>query len=492
MSSPYRYYSKRTLIMNTYKYLLMGALLVGTAAPTFAQQDNKAAIEQAAAIIKSNSPSTADQMKQLAKQYKKNPDVLTGIGRVYLEAKDTANAAKFVEMALSRNSKFAPAWILRGDIEVLKDNPGEAAAAYQNAIYFDPKEPQGYYKYAMVQRGVNPEMATSTLENLRKERPDYPVDQLIGHIYYNAQNFVEAEKAYDKVGNILSMDDENITEYGITTWLLGHREKSIDIVSKALTKDARKAAWNRLLFYNYTDLKQADNALAAADKLFNQSDSAHFTGEDYTYYGTALKLAKKYPEAINAFNKALEFNKDNAKQIAVINKNLSDVYLEEGDYDNAVVYFKKTMEGTEQPTLDQLDNLGTLYADIAAKKTQANDAAGAAEAFKQANEAYVKMAELYPNSKNYCNFMCGQIQANLDPDSKKGLAKPYYDALAADLGGKTELNSSQTSMLKQAYLYLMVYAFNVKKDKATAQQFAQKLLGVDPENAIAKQVMSIK
>jgi tetratricopeptide (TPR) repeat protein len=479
--------------MKSIKYLLMGALLLGSAAPMMAQEDNKAIIAQATQIIKSKSATANDQIKEIAKDNKKNPEVLVGIGRAYLDqVRDTANANVYAEKALGRNSKYAPAWILKGDIAIVKDDPGEAAADFQNAIYFAPKEPEGYYKYAMVQRGVNPGTAAATLENLRKERPDYPVDQLIGHIYYNAQDYEKALAAYDKVPDILKMDDENITEYGISAWLLGKRDKSIDICSKALTKNPRKAAWNRLEFYNYTDQKNGAEALKYADRLFNASDSAHYSAEDYIYYGTALKLEKQFDKSIEAYNKALELDKDNEKQRAVIYKSLSDLYLEKADFDNAVNFFKKSISGSEKPSMDELDNLGTLYADIAAKKTQANDSVGAKAAFKQADEAYAKMNELYPNYKNYCNYMRGQINANLDPDSKAGLAKPYYEALANALSTKTDISGSEKAMLTQAYTYLMVYYFNTMKDVPTSKEYAAKLLAIDPENEIAKQVSEMK
>ena len=43
-------------------------------------------------------------------------------------------------------------------------------------------------------------------------------------------------------------------------------------------------------------------------------------------------------------------------------------------------------------------------------------------------------------------------------------------------------------MLKQAYLYLIVYDFNVLQDKVAAKAVAEKLLVIDPENSVAKQV----
>lgn len=485
--------------MKAIQYILMGVLALGPAS-AMAQNDSKAVIEQASKIITSKSGDVAAQIKEIYKANKKNPEVLVGIGQAYLNVRDTANANVYADYALKRNGKFAKAWVLKGDIAVMQDDGGLAATNYQNAMYYDPKDPEGYYKYALVMRGVSPDAAVETLEKLRQQRPDYPVDQLTGRIYYNAGKFEQAVEAYSKVPDVKSMNDEDITYFAISEWLLGNREKSIGICKQGLAKDPRRAAWNRVAFYNYTDLKDADNALAYADKLFNQSDSAHFTGEDYTYYGTALKLVNRNDEAMEAFKKAIEFNKDNSKQLVILNKHISDLYLAKEDYDNAISYLRKTF--AEKPTMDDFENLAGIYTDIAAKKTQAAekeadatakaaDTEAAASAFREADKIYGEMQAAYPNYANYCNYMRGQINANLDPDSKQGLAKPFYEALANALSQKAEISDSERAMLKQAYTYMIVYAFNVQQDKDGAKQWAAKLQQIDPENDIAKQVLAM-
>ena len=287
------------------------------------------------------------------------------------------------------------------------------------------------------------------------------------------------------------MEDEDLTKYAMSDWLLGKRDKSIEIAKSALQRDPRRAGWNRIVFYNYTDKKDYPQALEYADRLFNKSDSAHFIAEDYTYYGTALQGAGRYDDAIAAFNQALDMNKGNKVQTGIINKNLSDLYLKKGDYDNAVAYLTKSIDAKEKKTMDDYDNLGTLYADIAASKLKAGDNTGATDAFKKADNVFAKMIEEFPNYKNYGNYMRAQVNANLDPDSKKGLALPFYDELASSLESKAEKAASETQMLKQAYFYLMVYQFNVKKDKAAAKVYANKLLQIDPDNEAAKQVQKL-
>lgn len=475
--------------MKAIKYLLMGMLVFGSAAPAMAQ-DTKAITEQATKVIKTQGSDLKDQVKQWYKEYKKNPEALVAIGQAFLHQKDLDHAEMFADYALKRDGKFAKAFLLKGDIAVSKDDAGAAAENYQQAKYFDPKNPDAYYKYAMILRGRSPEEAVANLEELRTQRPDYPVDALCGRIYYIAQNYEKAESYYDKVADKTKMSDEDITYYAMSTWLLGKREKSIDICKTGLARDPRRSGWNRIAFYNYTDLKKTAEALDYADRLFNKSDSVHFIGEDYIYHGTVLQQAERWDEAIQAFEQAIEFNKGNSKQIAIINKNLSDVYLKKGDSDKAVEYFEKSFD-TNQPTMDNLDNLGTLYATIASQKVQAGDQAGAEEAFKKADNTYARMMEAFPNYNNYGNFMRGQINANLDPDSKQGLAKPFYEALATSLEEKADKNESEISMLKQAYLYLIVYEFNVKQNKESAKAYASKMLAIDPENEVAKQVSNM-
>jgi tetratricopeptide (TPR) repeat protein len=477
--------------MKAIKYVLMGALLFGALAPVMAQVDNKSLIEQGTKVIQAKGADYANQVKELYKANKKNPEVLVGLGKAFLNVQDTANAKKFADYALQKDGKYAPAFMLKGDVAVSMDDAGTAAENYQQAKYFDPKNPDAYYKYAMILRGRSPEEAVKNLEELRTQRPDYPVDQLCGRIYYIAQKYESAENYYNKVSDLSKMSEEDITYYAMTEWLLGKRDRSIEICKAGLSRDPRRSGWNRIAFYNYTDLKDVDNALLYADRLFNQSDSAHFISEDYVYYGTALQQAKKWDDAITAFNQAIDMNKDNAKQQAIIDKNLSDVYLQKGDFDNAVVYFEKSVAGKETPSMDDFDNLASIYTEIASKKTDVGDAAGAKKALQQADEVYGKMMNAYPKYANWCNYKRAQINANLDPDSKQGLAKPYYEALVSALETKADRTANDNAMLGQSYFYLMVYAYNVKQDKATAKDYANKLLQIDPSNEVAKQVQAL-
>ena len=482
--------------MKAYQLLLAGALLLGPATVSMAQTDTKAVVEQTKQLIKTKGADFDKQLKDLYKANKKNADALVAIGRTFYNNKDLTNATKFADYALAKNSKNADAHVLKGDIAVSNDDGSTAAQEYQQAIYFAPKNTEAYYKYAMILRGRNPEDAVATLEELRKQVPDYPVDALAARIYYHTKNpnLEKAASYYDKVADVTKMENEDIKDYATIEWMLGNKDKSIEVAKAGLTKDPKWSTLNRLVFWNSTDKNYTDQALEYADRLFNRSDSANVTADDYAYYGTALKQAKRWDDAIKAYTTSLDYlAKDNNAIVSkpILYKSLSDVYNEKGDFDSALQYVEKSIEAKENPTFSDYNGLGSQYLEIATKRAQAKDVAGAKAAYKKADETYAKIAEKYPEQANYCNYVRGSINSALDPDSKLGLAKPYYEALASSLEAKTDRTENQTAMLKTAYQYMIVYEFNVKQNKAAAKVWAEKMLAVDPTNEIAKQVKNL-
>lgn len=470
--------------MKTIKYLLIGAMMMGIGAPAMAQ-NNGAVIEQVSKLIKSKG--NGEEIKSIFKANKKNPEVLLAMGRAYYEVKDTVNAAKYANLALARNKNYAKAYILLGDIAVMQDDGGKAAEWYQQAKYFDPKDPEGYFKYAKILRGRSPEEAVSNLEELRIQRPDIAVDALAARIYYLSNKLEKSIACYDKVTDKSLLNDEDITNYATGAWMLQKRDKSLEMAKYGLSKNARKAAWNRLAFYNLTDMNQTEEALKYADALFNASDSVKISGFDYTYYGTALKNAKQYDKAIEMFQNAANENKDNKEQLNIARKNLADAYVAKEDYATGINYYNEYLSNIEKPSAFDFAGLGTIY------QKQASSLQGEEQvaALKNADAVYAKLAEVHPNQIDFSNFMRARINSTLDPETTEGMAKPFYEALATSLAANTNRDNTDNIRLVEAYRYLGYY-YLVKDDKENANIYWNKVLEIDPENETAKQALSIK
>jgi len=464
--------------MKAIKYLFTAALLAGFSTAAQAQDGSKADVDAVKKIISSKPADLDKQMKPFYKANKKNADNLVAFGREFLAVKDTANAKTYANYALqATKNKNAAAFLLLGDIEAISDNGGGAAAQYE-----------AYYKYANVYRKISPSGAVAKLNELRQQRPDIAVDALAGRIYYMSNEFDKALAAYEKA-DMSKMEERDLSDYAMSAFFKQKYDKALEVAKFGLSKNPRHAAFNRLAFFNSTELKNFDDALMYADALFNKSDSAKFSYYDYTYYGNALIGAKQPQKAIEMYELALkQEDMDNKAKRAGVVKQLSDAYRDMEDFPNAIKHYKDYLASMEKPTANDLAALASLHMQHGSTLT----ADAQVEAFKMADETYSDLAQKYENAMEYATFMRARVNGQLDPDQSKGLAKPYYEKLVELIGPKTELDNTEKARLKESYHYLISYYFIQKDDKETAKEYAAKMLVIDPENQIATQVMGTK
>jgi len=476
--------------MKAIKYLFIAALTAGYSASATAQDGTEADVQAVKDIISKKPADLDKQMKPFYKANKKNAVNLVAFGRAFYEAKDTANAKTYAHHALTASkNQCAPAYILLGDIEAYGDNGGGAAAQYEQAIYAAPTEPEAYYKYANVYRKISPRGAVSKLEELRSQRPDIAVDALIGRIYYMSNDFDAALRAYNKADKA-QMEDRDLSDYAMTAFFKQKYDIALDVAKFGLSKNPRHAAFNRLAFFNSTELKKWDDALMYADALFNKSDSAKFSYYDYTYYGNALSGAGQHDKAVEMYQKALQQeDMDNKAKRAGVIKQLSDAYKAQEDYPNAIKNYEEYLNTVEKASANDIAALAQLHVQHANKKTNPEEQAAC---FVLADKTYQDLENKYEDAAEYATFMRARVNGYMDPDQKKGLAKPYYEKLDQLIGSKENKDATDKARLVESYRYLISYYFVIQDNKETAKQYAQKLLEIDPENEIAKQVMETK
>ena len=478
-------------IMKTMKYAVLGVLMLSFSAPVMAQDGTKADVAAVKNLI-ANKQADAKTMKAFYSKNKKNPENLIEFARAFYEVKDTANARTAAEAAIKAASKdktmAAPAYIILGDLKALADDGGGAAALYDQAIYFDPKNPEAYRKYASVYRKISPQGAISKLNDLRAQVPDYPVDAIIGHINYISNNFDGAIEAFDKVP-VNKLEKMDIIESAFSAYLTQKYDKGIQMAEFGLQKEPRNSTLNRLAMFCNTEKGNYDKALDFADRLFNKSDSANISYLDYVYYGNALNGLKRHDEAIAMYNKALDQEFDNKDKRAGVIKTLSDAYKGTKDYENAIKYYEKYLTEVSKASASDHAGLGQLYVQHA---NNIEDAAQKLEKFRKADEVYANLLTKYTDIEDYVAFQRARIGMYMDPESKQELAKPHYERLVELLGSKAERDNTDKVRLVEAYRYLISYYLITKNDTNTAKQFAQKLKEIDPENETAKQVLDLK
>ena len=473
--------------MKTIKYFFIGALLTIVGAPAMAQVDSKEAVNQVNVILLSKAADADKKISAIAKQFKKDPATLTEIGRSYLRAKNLAKAEEYANMALAKNKHFGNAYILLGDVAINNDNGGKASEMFEQACYMDPQNPDGYRRYAMLNAKSSPTAAVSKLQDLGNAVPGYPWEVEAAEIYDRAGNIPKAIEYYEKVP-LDKMKDSQLASYATDQFLSGKFDKSLEIAEFGVKKSPRNAAFNRLAMYNNTEKKNYVKALDYGKKLFNECDSAKFSAFDYQYMGVAYTGDGKFEEAIGQFKKILTLEDVTEDAKISAKEKIGDAYAGMEDYPNAISYYEDVLNSKKDATATDWAGLGsvcTLYA---------NTLSGAEQeaAVAKADKIYGEIADKFPDAAEFAAFQRARVAGIVDPDLKKGAAKPHYDKLIELIEADGKIEGTSRTRILQAYQYNMIYALQIGNDVPTSKIYAAKILELDPENEQAKMVNDLK
>ncbi len=474
--------------MKAIKYLVLGVLLAGFSATANAQE---AELQAALDGIKSKAPNVAELAKTAYKKNKKNAEALMKVARAYYEQKDTAGAILFANYANEAGKpkyQYAPAYLLLGDVEASYGTDGGKAAGYYNqAINFDPTNPEGYKKWAMVYRKISPSQAAKKLQDMKAMCPNEDVDAITAHIYMLAGDERQAYENYAKA-DVSKLEKAYLNEYVRASYFTGHFEDALKAAEAGLKIEPRNPTFNRLAMFSNYELKKYDAAKAYIHKYFNETDSAKFSEYDHFYTALIYQALEDKENMYAQYDKALELVNDSSmiKRHAIL-KSVSDSYLKDLQFENAIKYYNDFLACKPDLNSDDMEGLAKIYSKYSdADETRKPELVG------KAIEAYRAMADKFPVQSIYAAYQCATMNNKLDKTGEKGLAKPDYQKVVDLLANKADRDNSENTMLKYSYHYLMSNAFLYGKNKALAKEYADKILAIDPEYAPAQQIKELK
>ena len=459
------------------KYLLIGALMLGFGTQVKAQEPTgtKADVDAVKKIISSKPADLDKQMKPFYKANRKNAENLYAFGRAFYEAQDTANAHVYANYALEASkNKFAPAYVLLGDIAALGDDGGAAASQYDQAIYYDKKLVEAYRKYAMVYRKIDPAGAAAKLDELKANCPEVSVDAIKGHIFMVGGDEKAAYNEFKKVP-IGQLDKDYLNEFARVSYFQGHYEDALAACQEGLKDKPRNATFTRLAMFSNYELKNYEAAKDYIYKYFNETDSAKFSEYDHYYSALIYDALGEKQNAYAEYDKALALVQEGSmiKRWTIL-KTLSDAYLKDKDFEKAIKYYQEFTTSKPGLNFDDEESLATIYSKYAKE-----DASKKEELTNKAANIYGELATKYPNQVAYATYMRANLRNSLDNNMEKSLAKPDYQKLVDILGAKADRTKGENTMLKTAYHYLMFNAY-INKDVAGAKAYADKILAIDP------------
>ena len=473
--------------MKTIKYLIMGVLLAGFSATANAQVEE---LNAALSAIKSKAPNAADLAKTAFKKNKKDPEALMKIARAYFEQKDTAGAnqfARYANEAYKPKYQYAPAYLLLGDVEsAFGTDGGKAAGFYNQAINFDPKNPEGYKKWAMVYRKISPKQAAQKLQDMKAQCPNEDIDAFTAHIYMLAGDEKQAYENYMKA-DINKLDKTGLNEFVRCSYFTGHFEDALRAAEAGIKMEPRNPTFNRLAMFSNYELKNYDAAKSYINKYFNETDSAKFSEYDHFYTALIYQALDEKANMYEHYNKALELVNDSSMiKRWDIQKAIADSYLKDQEFENAIKYYNDMLGSKPNVNFDDWEGLANIYSKygdaVPAKK---------AEMIQKAVDLFREAGQKFPIQQVYATYMAANNVNKLDDNMKNSLAKPDYLKLIELLGNKTDRSKGEDTMLKTAYHYMMFNSY-INKNVPGAKEYAEKILAIDPEYKPALEIQNLK
>lgn len=450
-----------------FNYVGLGKLLL----------DNPATQKEAASNFK--------QAVKLAKKANSVAGVNTDIARAYFEA-GMPDYKKYLNDALKFDDRYAPAYVLQGDIFAKENNSGEAAGMYEMAHSFDAGCIEAYVKYALLHYPINPRFATAKLEELLSGHPSSAIAQReLAEAYFNAGRFNDAVSAYARYMANPNHFASDRARYAALLYFDKKYEESLTLIEKALPEEPDNIILNRFAMYDNFALENFEQAADFGKAFMNNPANAKFlTTQDYMIYGGALKKLDRPEEYVAALEAALAADPSKPE----VYKELSDAYGTAGQMIKSADTMAKYMEMIEDEvkTAD-FYSLGKIYYQAGQDTTIVMDERIAL--FQKADSLFTIVTDRAP--ENYLGFLWrARANVGMDPETETGLAKPYYEKVIAMLEAEGNTGSSILEAYRYMgyYYYLKEYAEEVKGYPETRKWWS-KILTINPEDPI-KDAMS--
>lgn len=423
------------------------------------------------ALLVKDQVGPAEAQFEAAAKATKNKDsrILTMIAQAYAESdvKDISKAQNYVTLAQTANKgKDEPALLVaRGDIFLHTDNGGgEAMNSFDRATTANPSYAQAYYKKGVLNvRARNFNEAQTNLKKATELDPSYaPAYRELADMYYYAGQYELALKNFQTYIGLAEKSPATDAQYASFLYLTKKYPEALVEVNKVLATDPNNLTMNRLKAYLSYETKDYAGAAAAIDNYMKIAPEGKLIPEDYVYKGRILAAAGRGDEGIAVLEKFIQTNPDKACDLQ---NDLATAYSAKKDYAGAVRVYKKKLTSCNGDLADQF-RLASAF--------------NSNKQYQQADSTFNIILTAKPTySPGY--LARARTNMSMDPEGKKGLAKPYYDKYI-ELSQAPDADATKfREGLVESYGYLGVYNFQAGNKPEAIKNF-EKVLELDPGN----------
>ncbi|MFN4083492.1 MAG: tetratricopeptide repeat protein [Bacteroidia bacterium] len=389
---------------------------------------------------------------------------ILSVGLVQAQKYDAAITE--LKKSLRQNIKNDFIRITLAEIFIATNNGTDAFTELETVLYYYPNHTYAKYLQALMHHNsFRTNQAINLLENIIDTEPDFiPAYNLLYKIYLSQKMPYKAKALYEKFSKLASPSKSQSLQYIALLLSYNMFDDCIEYANSIISNKGNSLMLHKFLAMAYYEKNDFENTIIQYEYFkLNQND---LKAEDFIRWATALLRIGKQNDAIDLLEKNYS-----TLQSQNINMLLADLYLRNQQYKQADEMYKIIL-AEDKYNNKALYGLGrSLY--------NQKDYAKALEVFLVFDSVY-KGNYIPPLWLARCN-------AALDPETKKGLAKPHYQNVI-QLAEKS-LPETKTELL-EAYSY-MGYYYIINNNKREALKSWQMVKQLEPNNKQAEEALKI-
>jgi tetratricopeptide (TPR) repeat protein len=388
---------------------------------------------------------------------------------VQVGSKDSALVFGFLRRAEALDSKNPELYLVRGDYWFYTLNNGSRAAEnYKRSQDFSPNSTRARVRLGQLYTRIKSyQDALSYYQEALAIDPSFaPAYLEMGFLYAKMKQQEESKKNFKKYLDLSSSNIAAKRRYANMLIQTEDYKGAIEQINQIMAMDSVSFNdLNRALAYSYFEEKQFPQAKYYMAKFITNAPVEKITAKDYVYAGHILIKNGQDSIGINSLAKAFELDTTNVDLLSEI----ATLYLKAKKAQNAGDTYKMKIKYTNGSVNDYY-KMGRAYFD-AKNWTEADSA------FAKVNRMSVDFEPAY--------LFRARVYANLDPDTKTGIAKPFYEKLVEKASADSVKYNKD---ILEAYNFLGYY-YLVNKQYCDSLLYWDKIVALDPANENANSAL---
>lgn len=403
--------------------------------------------------------------------------VYTEIAECYTKAKtkDLPEAMNLLNKALKGDPNNPEIYILLGDA-ALEQNTGDASQAityYKKARELDKTSAKAFLRIGQLyNRARNLPEAVKSYDEAIKADPNFaPAYREKAEAFYRGKQYETAITNYKKYLELNSGSLSARVRFASFLFLSKKYNEAIAEILEIQKISPSIPFLYRLLAYSYYETGNYPEGVQSIETFFSKASEKKILASDYEYFGKLMTKTGRDSVAVEKLKLAIA--KDSTK-IDLLGE-LGNIYLKTKKYPEAIDAFNKKIKKEKEADADVNDyyQLGRAYY--------------YSSQFEKADTAFLKIATMRPDIP--VGFLWrARANAKMDPKSEKFLGKPYYEEYLTKI--KPEETEKNKKEVIEATSYLAGYYYFIEKDYAKCKCQWEKVIALDPANENAKKSLA--